>query len=72
MSLGLAVSRWISKNGDVRRMLLRNDKRQTDIAKFKQSPSRILIDNFAFKVCGVPVHGGGNVTDTHRNVVERI
>ena len=72
VSLRFAVRFGITKNGNVRGMLFRNDKSQTDIAKFEQGPRGVLINNSAFEMRGIPAYRFGDITDADGDMVECI
>ncbi len=72
MRFRFAVGGGIAKDGNMRRMLLRNNESKADIAEFEKRPSGVLIDDVALEVRCVPFHGLGNVAHTDGNVIERI
>src|SRR5262249_60422491 len=70
--LGFAISRRIAENRDMRGMLFWNDESQANVAKFQKRPSRVLIDDAAFEMRGVPVDGCSHVLNADGDVIEGV
>jgi hypothetical protein len=61
-----------TKDRDVRRMLLGDNKRQTDVCELHESPSLVLVGNLAIEVVNVPIDRLFNIRNSNCNVVKII
>ena len=72
MQRRLAIYPRVAEDRDVRRMLLRHNERQTNIAKFQEGPRRVLINDAAFEMRRVPLHGVRYIFYADCDVVQRV
>ena len=72
MNTGLTKQSRVAKNRNMRRMLIRQYKRQSYVLKFKHGPGGVLIFHFAVETFGVPRDRFPDIFYAERRVMQSV